>query len=106
LNSADHRRIARRKGRKFNARLPRDNAPSRIHNPALRGGARALTAPDQAASFAAIEFQGRPKMPGLLQGIVLFLVGCVAVYGLIASLKAKTGDDSHAHGGHGGHGHH
>ncbi|MCR6632547.1 MAG: hypothetical protein NVV74_22270 [Magnetospirillum sp.] len=43
-------------------------------------------------------------MPGLLQGLVLFAVGCVVVYGLIASLKAKAGGESH--GGHGGHGHH
>jgi hypothetical protein len=45
-------------------------------------------------------------MPGLLQGIVLFAVGCVVVYGLIASLKAKAGGEGHGHGGHGGHGHH
>jgi hypothetical protein len=44
-------------------------------------------------------------MPGLLQGIVLFLVGCVVVYGLIASLKPKAAEEGHGHGGH-GHGHH
>lgn len=43
-------------------------------------------------------------MPGLLQGVVLFLVGCVVVYGLIAALKPKQGAEGH--GGHGGHGHH
>lgn len=42
-------------------------------------------------------------MPGLLQGIVLFLVGCVVVYGLVSSLQAKASDDSHGHGGHGHH---
>ncbi len=45
-------------------------------------------------------------MPGLLEGIALFLVSCVVVYGCIASLKAKQGGDSHGHGSHGGHGHH
>lgn len=45
-------------------------------------------------------------MPGLLQGIALFAVGCVAVYFCIASLKAKPSGDAHGHGGHGGHGHH
>lgn len=49
-------------------------------------------------------------MPGLLQGIVLFLVGCVVVYGLIAALKPKQAGEGHGHGGHGsshgGHGHH
>lgn len=43
-------------------------------------------------------------MPGLLQGVVLFLVGCVVVYGLIASLKPKQ--SAEGHGSHGGHGHH
>lgn len=44
-------------------------------------------------------------MPGVFQGVVLFLVGCVVVYGLVASVKssAKGGHDA----GHGhGHGHH
>lgn len=45
-------------------------------------------------------------MSGLLQGIVLFVVGCVVVYGCIAVLKPKQAGDSHGHGGHGGHGHH
>lgn len=44
-------------------------------------------------------------MPGLLQGIVLFAVGCVVVYGCIAALKPKAGGEGHGHG-HGGHGHH
>lgn len=44
-------------------------------------------------------------MPGLLQGIVLFLVGSVVVYGLVAALKAKDAGDGHGHG-HGGHGGH
>lgn len=46
-------------------------------------------------------------MPGLLQAVALFVVGCVVVYGCIASLKAKQSGDDHGHGhGHGGHGHH
>lgn len=45
-------------------------------------------------------------MPGLLQGIVLFLVGCVVVYGCISALKPKQAGEGHGHGGHGGHGHH
>jgi hypothetical protein len=44
-------------------------------------------------------------MPAVLQGFVLFLVGCVVIYGLVNSLSAKQdGGDSHG-GGH-GHGHH
>jgi hypothetical protein len=43
-------------------------------------------------------------MPGLLQGVALFLVACVVVYGCVASLKAKQSGEGH--GGHGGHGHH
>lgn len=46
-------------------------------------------------------------MPGLLQGVALFLVACVVVYGCIAAIKAKPSGDAHGHGhGHGGHGHH
>lgn len=43
-------------------------------------------------------------MPAVLQGIVLFLVGSVIIYGLIASISAKQGGQDKAHGGgHGGH---
>lgn len=41
-------------------------------------------------------------MPGLLQGIILFLVGCVVVYGLISALQTKAPSEGHGHG----HGHH
>jgi len=44
-------------------------------------------------------------MPGVLQGFVLFLVGCAVIYGLVSALKPKQGGghDAHGHGGHGGH---
>lgn len=67
--------------------------------------ALSLTGLTQGASFGANKRLGRYEMPGLLQGIVLFLVGCVVVYGLIASLKPKAAEEGHGHGGH-GHGHH
>lgn len=45
-------------------------------------------------------------MSGLAQGVVLFVVGCVAVYGLIQAIgsgRATKGGEGHGHGGHGGH---
>jgi hypothetical protein len=47
-------------------------------------------------------------MSGLAQGVVLFVVGCVVIYGLIQSIgpgRAASGGHGHGHG-HGGHGGH
>lgn len=43
-------------------------------------------------------------MPAVLQGVVLFVVGCLVVYGLIACVGRGT-QDGHDKP-HGGHGHH
>lgn len=43
-------------------------------------------------------------MPAVMQGIVLFLVGSVVIYGLVSAIKTKQGGHDKAHGGgHGGH---
>ncbi len=45
-------------------------------------------------------------MSGVLTGIAIFLVGCVAVYALLSSLETRLGGGDghgHGHGGHGGH---
>lgn len=43
-------------------------------------------------------------MPGLLQGIALFVVACVIVYGLVAAIQSKHGAETA--GNAGGHDHH
>lgn len=45
-------------------------------------------------------------MPAVLQGFVLFLVGCVVIYGLVSSISTKQGGHDSAHGGGHGGGHH
>lgn len=45
-------------------------------------------------------------MSGLLQGVLIFVIGTVVTYGLlmaVGSNKAAGGHDAHGHGGHGHH---
>lgn len=42
-------------------------------------------------------------MSGVLQGVILLVVGSLAVYGCLMAVAAKAGGDAQGHGGHGHH---